>query len=514
MGENASSDSKLIEAAQREIAGLADALESARQPKIKIPGYDILREIQRGGQGVVYLGMQRGTRRQVAIKVLRQGQLATLAERARFQQEVRLLAQLNHPNIVAIHDAGDADGHFYFVMDFIAGQSLDALIEDGHRGIRETISLFVKICDAIHAAHRHGVIHRDLKPNNIRIDATGEPRILDFGLAKIANDSDAAAQIGVSTSDNINTVTGQFLGSLPWASPEQAEGFKAIDFRTDVYSLGVIFYQLLTGEFPYPVGGAVRQVMDNILMAKPIKPSAIRRELDNDIETIVLKCLAKDAERRYGGVGNVSDDLRRYLNGEAIDAKRDSSWYVVRKTVFRNARTSIATAAVIVVIVSCAVISGYFYGQSRTAETDRENVVELATVQAKQLDSLADDSRMELRRLAFGWFLLEWRDGLIARAHAIREKFSHTTVEYAVAGFLLDDTASVDQLLHEFPQNESLVLLAAGARSLRDGQTAEAEGFFARVKQAKGDDWTKAAAIARLEQMKKIVAQASGGSTQ
>ncbi len=323
-------------ARERRMAGTAGSAPAADS----IAGYTILREIHRGGQGVVYQALQKSTNRKVAIKVLKEGPFAGPMHRARFEREVQVLGQLGHPNIVTIHDSGSAAGQHYFVMDYIAGQPLDVYMSSGARGIRQTVELFRKICDAVSAAHLKGVIHRDLKPGNICVDATGEPRVLDFGLAKIAtSDSDAEAM----------TVTGQFLGSLPWASPEQAEGSSSkIDLRTDVYSLGVVLYQMLTGRFPYEVVGGMRDVLDRIMTAEPARPRTIRREIDDEVETIVLKCLAKERDRRYQSAGELARDLGRYLDGEPIEAKRDSVRYLLRKKMRRHR----AAAAVVLAIVA------------------------------------------------------------------------------------------------------------------------------------------------------------------
>jgi serine/threonine protein kinase len=183
------------EANQSFEAELREAVEPARvvddeppQPPLSLPGYEVIREIHRGGQGVVYQALQHGTKRTVAIKVMREGPLATRRDKARFDREVEVLSQLNHPNIVTIHESGKAGGCFHYVMDYIDGEPLDAWMADGPRSIEETLRLFAKICDAVNAAHLRGVIHRDLKPSNIRIDGNGEPHILDFGLAKVESD--------------------------------------------------------------------------------------------------------------------------------------------------------------------------------------------------------------------------------------------------------------------------------------------------------------------------------------
>jgi tetratricopeptide (TPR) repeat protein/predicted Ser/Thr protein kinase len=312
-----------------------------------LPGYEIVRELHRGGQGVVYQAIQKGTKRKVAVKVIREGPFADSRDRARFEREIQILGQLEHPNIVDIHESGtSASGHFYYVMDYVRGQPLDVYIAERDLSLKQMLELFAKICEAVAVAHLHGVIHRDLKPGNIHIDTDGEPHILDFGLAKVA-----AGQATGDTHLQAMTRTGQFIGSLPWASPEQAAGVpNRIDVRTDVYSLGVILYQMLTGRFPYEVVGNLRDVLNNILTTEPARPSTIRREINDEVETIVLNALAKEPERRYQSAGSLAEDVQRFLRGEPIRAKGDSALYVLRKRLRRNAKAIGVVAAFVVVL--------------------------------------------------------------------------------------------------------------------------------------------------------------------
>jgi serine/threonine protein kinase len=337
-------------------------------PSDYFDGYDVQREIHRGGQGVVYKAHQRNTGRRVAIKVLHGGASAGASGRARFDREVQILGQLQHPGIVGIHDSGTtSDGGLFYVMEYISGPTLDEYVRElrpvvtssaiartrsstSEASLRDRLELFAKICDAVNAAHLKGVIHRDLKPANVRMTAGGEPVVVDFGLAKVLVDS---VMPDAPTSTPLMTQTGQFVGSLPWASPEQAEGSSlAIDVRTDVYSLGVILYQLLTGgKFPYRVVGTMREVMDAVLHAEPAKPStAAGWRIGDELETIVLKALTKERERRYQSAGELARDIRHYLAGEPIEAKRDSGWYVLSKTVRRH-RTVVGFAAAMLAMV-------------------------------------------------------------------------------------------------------------------------------------------------------------------
>ncbi len=335
----------VIERARRRFAGSSNILDISAIHKAEpsptplpgppdfFPGYEILNEIHRGGQGVMYRAIQKSTKREVAIKVLKEGAFAGPRELARFEREVQILASLRHPNIVAVHESGTAAaGNFYFVMDYIAGRPLDRYMKERRRdaaGIstNETLILFAKICDAVNAAHLRGVIHRDLKPANVRVDADGNPHVLDFGLAKMtAGESDPASDEHEASA---LTITGQFMGSLPWASPEQARGQSGLDLRTDVYSLGVILFQMLTSKFPYEVTGNIRDVMGRIMNADPVRPGALRRDINDEVDSIILKCLRKEPERRYQSAGELAREIRCYLAGEPIEAKRDSTLYVL-----------------------------------------------------------------------------------------------------------------------------------------------------------------------------------------
>ncbi len=375
-----------------------------------LPGYEIVRQLHRGGQGVVYQAVQKSTQRTVAVKVMREGPFATAADRARFEREVRLLGRLNHPNIVTVYDSGTVAGNHYFVMDYVDGVPLDAYFTraaaPGGRGplsVADRLRLLARVCDAVNAAHLRGIIHRDLKPSNIliteslaptlgegRTDSHGslrrelrgpQPKILDFGLAKTADDA---------SSGPVMTLTGQFVGSLPWSSPEQAEGIPSrIDLRTDVYSLGVIAYQALTGLFPYDVTGSMRDVLERITRLDPVPPSAalalraaggprrrgwLRRRsdpdaIDDEVDTIVMRCLAKERGRRYQTAGEVARDIERYLAGEPIEAKRDSVVYFLRKQ-FRRYRAVVAVAAAFVLVISAGLVASLAFWRSAVRQRD------------------------------------------------------------------------------------------------------------------------------------------------
>ena len=378
-----SSDDDLIAAAMLAAGARTDGKhpEPDLPPPDYFPGYVIAREIHRGGQGIVYQAVHKTTKRKVAIKVMIEGVLASTRERTRFEREVEILAQLDHPNIVDVLDSGSVEGRFYYVMDYISGSTLDVWISQHDMPIDEVLGLFGKICEAINAAHLKGVIHRDIKPANIRVDANGNPHIVDFGLARIATGT-------LSDDDRLMTLTGQFIGSLPWASPEQAQGIPSmIDVRTDVYSLGVTLYQMLTGRFPYQVAGAMRDVLDNILRAEPARPSTVRRRINDEVETIVLKCLSKERDRRYQNAGDLARDIAHYLRGDPIEAKRDSGWYVLRKTANRYRGAFSAAAIMLLMLVGFAIGMSVLNSQKARALDDlsAEARARLAIIEELQL---------------------------------------------------------------------------------------------------------------------------------
>lgn len=326
--------------------------QAAGLPEDALPGYALLGELHRGGQGVVYEAIQKSTQRKVAVKVMREGPFAGWRDRARFEREVQILAALKHPRIVTIHDSGVASHCHYFVMDYVPGLPLDAWMTCRRRSTEEILRLFAKICDAVNAAHVKGIIHRDLKHGNIRIDEQGEPHVLDFGLAKVTTDGRKSADPDLDVGSPASmTAVGQFVGSLPWTSPEQAQGrIERIDTRTDVYALGVTLYHMLTGRFPYEVIGPVRDVLNRIVSLEPVRPRAIRRDIGRDVEAIVLRCLRKEPHRRYQNAGELGQDIERCLNGQPVVARSDSGLYVLMKTLRRH-WVPVAVAAAFILLI-------------------------------------------------------------------------------------------------------------------------------------------------------------------
>ncbi len=367
-----SSERRRIDSALEQVRALRRAGQrDPPPPPPAFPGYEILSEIHRGGQGVVYHAIQETTGQEVAIKVLRE---LSSSARVRFEREVAVLARLRHRNLVAIHDCGVSDGRFFYVMDFVPGRDLDRELAGGGRSLREEVELLSRVSEAVGAAHLRGVLHRDLKPSNIRIDPEGEPRLLDFGLAKWLHEEEG----GIAA-----TTSGGFIGSAPWASPEQVEG-RAVDVRSDVYSLGVLAFQALTGSFPYDVGGSLARVFESIRTAAPARPRRLRPEIDADLETCLLTALAKEPERRYQSALELARDLRNWLAGRPIDAKRHSGFYVLRKTL-RHHWLATAVACGVLALLTVAAVA---VGISRARWRDTAGRLD-ALLKARELQRIA-----------------------------------------------------------------------------------------------------------------------------
>jgi tetratricopeptide (TPR) repeat protein len=317
----------------------------------RIPGYQIVREIGRGGMGVVYEAEQHSPRRRVALKVL--GGLYADEQHIRlFRQEIQTLARLQHPTIATIHEAGQTEeGYHFFTMELVGGDPLTEYVRKAGLPLRGRLELFLKICDAVQYAHANGVVHRDLKPSNIIVDHDGNPKILDFGLARIV-DPDV-------TLTATATRTGRIMGTLAYMSPEQARGDSdAIDPRSDVYSLGMILYELLVDRLPYVFSQIMpHEALRLICEEQPAPPGTIDRRLRGDIETIVLKALEKERARRYQTPAQLADDIRRHLDGEPIVARRPSKLYVLRKKLAKHrAATGVGLVAVLIVLVGLSVL--------------------------------------------------------------------------------------------------------------------------------------------------------------
>ena len=347
--------------------------------------YTIRSIIGTGGMGTVYEAIQKSPRRTVAIKMLKDGFHSAKAVQ-RFEFESQLLARLQHPGIAKVYESGMYEGRSgsvpFFVMEYIANaKTLTEYAMDRKLSTRERLELFRKVCSAVHHGHQKGIVHRDLKPGNILVDVSGEPRIIDFGVAR-STDSDLV----VTT---LQTNVGTLVGTLQYMSPEQVEGDpNGIDTRSDVYAMGVIFFELLSGQLPYDLrNAAIHEIARVVMEQDPTRISTIDRRLRGDVETIALKALAKDRNRRYQSALDLEHDIDRYLSGDPIDARPASMIYRLGKFSSKYRVVSISALVVVVVIIAGAIVSLLGW---REAEHQRQLVVqERDKVQARNelLDS-------------------------------------------------------------------------------------------------------------------------------
>jgi TolB-like protein/Flp pilus assembly protein TadD len=286
--------------------------------------YELLVEVGRGGQGVVFRARQRSLNRIVALKVIGLGQWATKAHLKRFRLEAEAAARLDHPCIVPIYEVGERDGQCYFSMRFVEGGQLDEVVKHTPLSIRQAVELIAKVARTVHYAHEHGILHRDIKPGNILLDGKGEPHLTDFGLARLVE------------SESTVTRTVEVLGTPSYMAPEQAGGGTTkLTSLTDVYGLGAVLYQLLTGHPPF-AGGTTYETIKLLLETEPRQPRLWNPKVDRDLSTICLKCLEKDPQRRYSSALALTEDLERWLKHEPIQARRTGVLARGKKWLQRN----------------------------------------------------------------------------------------------------------------------------------------------------------------------------------
>ena len=279
--------------------------------EIAIPGYTIIGELGRGGMGIVYKAVQTATNRTVALKMVLSGAQASEREVVRFRAEAAAVQKLHHPNIVALYEVGDLNGQPFVVLEYVDGGSLAEIIAGKPQPQEQSALLVEKLARAMYFAHGSGVIHRDLKPANVLVSSDGTPKIADFGLAK---QLDHSTQL---------TSTGAIMGTPNYMAPEQAAGrTKEIGPLTDVYALGAILYELLTGQPPFH-GANLVETLDKVRADKPLPPHRFQPYLAHDVERICLKCLEKTPQLRYRSALELAEDLTRFLRGDQVEAKRD-----------------------------------------------------------------------------------------------------------------------------------------------------------------------------------------------
>jgi serine/threonine protein kinase/tetratricopeptide (TPR) repeat protein len=304
--------------------------------------YEVQEEIGRGGQGVVYQARQKSLNRIVALKVISLGQWASKAHLKRFRREAEAAASLEHTGIVPIYEVGEHDGSCYFSMKLVEGGQLDEVVKRLPLPIRKAAGLIAKVARTVHYAHEHGILHRDIKPGNILLDGKGEPHLTDFGLARLVE------------TESTMTRTLDALGTPSYMAPEQATGNDAeVGSVTDVYGLGAVLYQLLTGQPPF-AGGATYETIKLLLDTEPKQPRLLNPKIDRDLSTICLKCLEKDPKRRYSSALALAEDLERWLKHEPILARYTGIIGRSRKWARRNPSSALLVASLVALATAAA----------------------------------------------------------------------------------------------------------------------------------------------------------------
>jgi tRNA A-37 threonylcarbamoyl transferase component Bud32 len=315
-----------------------------------VPGYEVLEELGRGGMGVVYKARQLRPRRLVALKMILAGDHAGADALARFNAEAESIARLRHPNIVQVHEVGEHAGRPYLTLEFIEGGSLAQRLADKRPSSREAAELLLPLARAVHFAHGKGVVHRDLKPANVLLAEDGAPKIADFGLAKQLDAMTSVAPVGPRTQ------SGAILGTPSYMAPEQAGGkSKDIGPAADVYSLGAILYEMLTGRPPFQ-GETVLDTLMKVASEEPVPPRQLRPKVPVDLETICRKCLQKAPADRYASAGGLADDLERFLGGEPIHARPPRARARTGRWLLRKRRADLAVGGGLVAFAGLALL--------------------------------------------------------------------------------------------------------------------------------------------------------------
>jgi serine/threonine protein kinase len=428
----------------------------AEGPGTRIGRYKLLEQIGAGGCGVVFLAEQKEpVRRRVAFKLIRSG-MDTQSVIARFELERQALALMDHPNIAHVLDAGATEsGRPYFVMELVHGVKITEYCDANQVGLRQRLELFIQVCHAIQHAHQKGIIHRDIKPSNILVslqDGAAMPKVIDFGIARAVE--------GPLTDNTLFTACDQFLGTPAYMSPEQAEGGLGLDTRSDIYSLGVLLYELLTSRTPFDtkqlLQSGIYEMLRTLREEEPQPPSALlsglapeeaaaiasqhRTEpgrflssLRGDLDWIVLKALAKDRDLRYDTVNGLARDLQRYLNDEPVSARPPSRVYLLRKWVRRNQAVFAAGVAVAAALVIGLGLSTWFLFREREARLEQSRLRTAADTARQEAEKARINESRLLQQskareiVSQAAFLLA--EGKVAEADALLAKTPLTTIE-------------------------------------------------------------------------------------
>jgi eukaryotic-like serine/threonine-protein kinase len=346
----------------------------------KLEGYQILEALGQGGMGTVWRAVQLSTQRQVALKLMNLPMTSADKAVGRFQREVELASRLAHPNIARVYDSGVHRGVYFYAMELIEGTPLDGFVSEHKFSIRQTLELVRTIATAVQHAHQNGIIHRDLKPSNILVDATGQPHVLDFGLARALT----GIEPGISLDADV-------LGTPEFMSPEQAAGrIDALDTRTDIYSLGATLYHVLTGSFLHPNTGTRFEHLRRIAEQEPRRPCSIRADIDGELETVILKALAREPEARYASAAELAQDIDNYLRGEPVIARKPTIAYLLRKRLKRHLLAVSLTAAMVLLLLTGAIVSYVRIAAANRVAQDRAREVTHALAIAEKSAHVAE----------------------------------------------------------------------------------------------------------------------------
>src|SRR5438874_8010393 len=338
--ENEATNRRMGESARSPSPRFADSPFQSVPMLGELGDYELLEEIGRGGQGVVFRARQKSLNRIVALKVISLGQWASRAHLKRFRREAEAAASLDHPCIVPIYEVDERDGSCYFSMKLVEGGQLDQVVRREPMPVRRAVELIGKVAHTVHYAHEHGILHRDIKPGNILLDQKGEPHLTDFGLARLVE------------SESTVTRTLEVLGTPSYMAPEQAVGNNdVVSSVTDVYGLGAVLYQLLTGQPPF-AGGTTYETIKLLLDTEPRPPRLLNPKVDRDLSTICLKCLDKDPKRRYSSAVALAEDLERWLKHEPIQARHTGIIGRSRKWMRRNPTSALLAASLIAMVAA------------------------------------------------------------------------------------------------------------------------------------------------------------------
>ncbi|UCC97632.1 MAG: protein kinase, partial [Phycisphaerales bacterium] len=398
-----------------------DADKTGIRPDIE--GYKIIEPLGEGGMGIVWRAEQLSTKRQVALKIMAAPRFASEKAQGRFEREVELTARLDHPNIARIYESGLHHGLYYYAMELVDGMPLDRYVKSKGLSKNEILALMQKVCQAVLYAHLRAVIHRDLKPSNILVSPDGQPHVLDFGLAKALLDEDEALTISIE---------GQVAGTPAYMSPEQAAGHHSqTDTRTDVFSLGVILYELLTGQAPHDHSGSMFDLLQQITEGKIRRPREANKSIDAELEAILLKALARDPEERYASAGALAKDITSYLDEEPLDARLPTTLYFLRKKV-RKYRVQVGAVVAVLALLLGTILVAYTRVVAEKAVRD------------------AQETELDLKSKKLTWAELELKALSGDRAEAL-----------AALGILRDEYVSaqneVSQLNHRLGERQAPV---------------------------------------------------------